>query len=284
MDVLLPALERIGRRVLRRQGFKSAHVQTPNGRLHVYDAAGFGPLPPVVVLHGLAATATPFGPTLGLLRKHVRRVVALDLPGHGFSEHGSGPLTPERLIETVGAALDKTIDEPAILVGNSLGGALALHYAAERAARVHSLVLVSPGGAQSSEEEWRELKTTFDVRSKVEGRAFLDRLYHSPPWFTPLLARLVPTTFQSRAVRDIISAVGNDTLPKPDAIGALPMPVLLLWGQSERIFPPTHFEYFVRHLPSHAVVERPEGFGHCPHLESPRVLARRIIAFAQSQS
>jgi pimeloyl-ACP methyl ester carboxylesterase len=286
MDVLLPVLERLGRRVLRRQGFKSTHVNTAHGRLHVYDAPGSGTLPTTVVLHGLAATATPFGPMLSLLRKHVRRVVAFDLPGHGFSEHGTGPLTPERLIETVSAAIDATIDErdQAMLVGNSLGGALALHYAATRAARVHSIVLVSPGGARGSDEEWDALKATFDVRSKIQGRAFLDRLYHSPPWFVPLLAHLVPSSFQSRAVREILSTVGNETVPTPEVLGALRMPVLFLWGQSERILPQSHFDYFVRHLPPHAVVERPVGFGHCPHLESPRVLARRIVAFAQAQS
>ncbi len=277
-------MERLGRRVLRGQGFKSTQVATSHGRLHAYDAAGSGDLPPAVVLHGLAATATPFGPMLSLLRRHVRRVVALDLPGHGFSELGDGTLTPERLIDSVAAALDATLDEPAILIGNSLGGALALHYAAARASRVHSLVLVSPGGAPSSEEEWQALRSLFDVRSKVEGRAFLDRLYHAPPWFVPLLARVVPSSFQSRAVRDILSTVGNDTAPSPEAVRGLRMPVLFLWGKSERILPQSHFDYFVRHLPPHAVVERPEGFGHCPHLESPRVLARRIVAFASSQT
>ncbi len=282
MAVLIPVLERVGRRVLRRTGVSTTHVDTSYGKVHVYDAPGAGELPATVLIHGLGATATPFAPTLGLLRKHVRRVVALDLPGHGFSDHGAGELTPERLFKTVTAVLDTMLDTPAIVVGNSLGGALALHYAAQRPDRVRSLVLVSPAGARGSDEEWSAIRAAFDVTSAASGRAFLERVYHSPPWFVRLLAHELTSTLRTRAVREILASASNDTVPSPETITGLRMPVLFLWGRSERLLPDTHLEYWKQHLPKHAVVERPEGFGHCPHLDAPRALARRIVAFAQS--
>ena len=49
-----------------------------------------------------------------------------------------------------------------------------------------------------------------------------------------------------------------------------------------RLLPVTHLDYFVRHLPKHTVIEQPEGFGHCPHIDAPGRLAHRIVAFARA--
>jgi len=281
--VLLPIAERLGRAILQRRGIATSHVTTPLGRLHTYDAPGRGDLPTTVLLHGLGSAATPFGQVFAHLHRHVRRLVAPDYPGHGFSLHGTAErLTPRLLFESVAMALDSTVTEPAIVIGNSLGGALALRYALDRPNRVRALVLVSPAGARSTEEEWTALKAAFDIRSRAHARAFLRRLYHRPPWFTELLAHELPETISRRAVRELLESASNDDAPEPDALSSLQMPILLVWGRSERLLPETHFEYFSRHLPRHAVIERPEGFGHCPHFDAPRVLARRIVTFART--
>lgn len=275
--------ERLGRMVLQRRGITSAHVTTPLGRLHTYDAPGSGDLPTTVLLHGLGSAATPFGQVFAHLQRHVRRIVAPDYPGHGFSIHGSTErLTPARLFESVAIALDSIVSEPAIVVGNSLGGGLALRYALDRPSRVRALVLVSPAGARGSEEEWRALRAAFDIRTRAEARAFLRRLYHRPPWFIELLLHEFPETLSRRAVRELLESATNDDVPEPEALSSLRMPILLVWGRSERLLPETHFQYFATHLPKHAVIERPEGFGHCPHFDAPRVLARRIVTFART--
>jgi pimeloyl-ACP methyl ester carboxylesterase len=60
------------------------------------------------------------------------------------------------------------------------------------------------------------------------------------------------------------------------------MPILLLWGQSERLLPRSSLAYFRHHLPRHAVIEEPVGFGHCPHLDDAARLAERLVEFAAS--
>jgi pimeloyl-ACP methyl ester carboxylesterase len=279
--VLLPVAERVGRFVLRRTGVESRFVDTPIGSLHCYDGPGSGSLPTAVLLHGIGSAATPFGAFLTHLRRHVRRVVAPDYPGHGFSAGAAARLTPEVLFGSVGAALDAIIDEPSIVIGNSLGGAVALHYALARPERVRALVLLSPAGARASDEEWRELRSTFALASRADASAFLRRLYHRPPWFLPLLAHEFPAALGRPAVRDLLESATNDDAPTPEALGALRMPILFLWGRSERLLPEAHFEYFRRHLPKHARVERPSGFGHCPHFDDPAALAARVVAFAR---
>src|SRR5438552_2196522 len=132
----LSMVERGARLMLNRRGFASRTIATEAGQLHAYDAQGRGPLAPIVVLHGLGSAATPFGPLLARLRPHTRRVLAPELPGHGFSAAPTGRLTPEGLYAAARDALDALVDEPIVLVGSSLGGAIALRYALERPRRL----------------------------------------------------------------------------------------------------------------------------------------------------
>src|SRR5690606_33602113 len=158
-------------------------------------------------------------------------------------------------------------------VGNSLGGAVALRYAITRPSRVRALVLLSPAGARVPDSEWQRLKALFDIRSRAQAQAFVARLYHEPPWFLPLLAHEFPATFARRAVRELLESATAEHAPTPEALASLPMPILLLWGKSERLLPRAHLEWFAAHLPSHAVIEEPDGIGHCPHFDAPGVLA-----------
>jgi pimeloyl-ACP methyl ester carboxylesterase len=279
---LLSAVEQAARFVLHRRGFESRDVAIGPDRLHAFDARGSGTLPTTVVLHGLGSAATSFGPLLTRMRPHVRRIVALDLPGHGFSAAPFGRLTPEGLFGAVREALDTMVNEPMVLVGSSLGGALALRYALERPERIATLALVSPAAAQTSPEEWDDLLDTFKIESAAEARRLLARLYHRTPWFLPALASGVRDVMQRAAIRDLVDGATVDDLPAPHLLAELGMPILLLWGQSERLLPPSSLAYFRRNLPGHAVIEEPAGFGHCPHLDDPGRLAERLVAFART--
>jgi pimeloyl-ACP methyl ester carboxylesterase len=260
---------------------RTKRIATPVASLHVYDAEGRGDLPPVVLLHGLGSAGTAFGPLLERLRPHVQRVVVPDYPGHGYSER-TARLTPEALFESVAHALNSLALEPAILVGNSLGGAVALTYTLANPQKVRALVLVSPAGAHATEEEWTGLRATFSLESTAAARAFIERLYHRPPWIVRLLAHEFPLVMGTPAVRDLLASASNEHLPAPDALRGLSMPILFLWGASERLLPDSHLAWFERCLPEHAIVERPIGFGHCPHFDDPDALAARITAFARA--
>jgi pimeloyl-ACP methyl ester carboxylesterase len=280
--VLLPLVERLGRRALVKRGVEARTIETPKARLHAYDAKGEGSLPTTLLLHGLGSASTAFGPLLARLRPHVRRVVSLDYPGHGFSDDYAGKLTPDTLFETVTGAVDQLASEPAIVVGNSLGGAVALQYAVARPDRVRALVLLSPAGAPASDEEWASIRRAFDITTRKDAQAFFERVYHRSPWFLSLLAHELPESLRRRAVRDLLETATNDHAPAPEALAKLDMPILLIWGRSERLLPHGFLDYFTRHLPKHAIIERPDGVGHCPHFDAPAVVARRIADFART--
>lgn len=118
--------------VLRAQGLGVAALQ--------WGGAG----PPVVLLHGLIGSAAYWEPTAVRLAAAGRRVVALDLPGHGGSDALPGGFELERACALIAAALGALGVERPALVGHSLGAAVAAHYAADRPVR--ALVLASPVG------------------------------------------------------------------------------------------------------------------------------------------
>lgn len=276
---LLPFVERAARLALNLQGFESRSFDTGASRLHVYDARGAGDLPTTVVLHGIGSAATPFGRVLTRLRPHARRVIAPDLPGHGWSAAPAAPMSVELFFEALCELLEPLADEPFVLVGNSFGGALALRYALEYPQRLHGLVLISPAGAQMSPAEWQALLDSFRVQSTQDARRLLERLYHRMPLYMPAFASGLRASLQRKVVTDLLHSATPQDLPSPERLAELAMPVLLLWGQSERILPPSSLAYFRRHLPEHALIEEPEGFGHCPHIDDPARLSQRLIDF-----
>jgi pimeloyl-ACP methyl ester carboxylesterase len=145
---------------------------------------------------------------------------------------------------------------------------------------VRALVLVSPAGARLPEHELETVKKRFDVRSRRETLALMKRLYHRPPWFLPLVAGDIQAMMRRPVVRDILAHASPEHGPAPEELAALPMPVLLLWGRSERLLPARSLDYFREALPKHAVIEEPEGKGHCPHFDDPAWVASRILRFA----
>jgi pimeloyl-ACP methyl ester carboxylesterase len=280
----MPLAQVVGRRALLRRGAQSQWVMTRHGRMHCYDLPGSGDLPPVVLLHGLAAAATPFAPLLVRLARDVRRVVAPDHLGHGFSAGRDVALTPETLLEATIATLDHTLREPAIVVGNSLGGAIAVRYALARPEKVRALVLASPAGACCADHEWRELKRAFDMTSRADAAIFFRRVYHQPPWFLQLVAHELPSAMASPPVRSLLELASNATALSPRELRALKVPVMLVWGRAEGLLPESHFRYFARHLPKGTRIERPERCGHSPHVDSAEAFASLIVDFARELS
>ena len=281
---LLSAVGRGARLVLNRHGFESRMVPTAAGSMHVYDAQGPGILPTIVMLHGLGSAATAFGPVLIRMRPHAGRLVAPDLPGHGFSGTPTGRLTPERLFGAVSEMLDALVEERIVLVGSSLGGAIALRYALERPERLVALALISPAAARTPPSEWDDLLDVFKIDSARDARRLLTRLYHRTPWYVAALAPGLRDIMKGAVVRDVVSTATLEDLPTPNSLRALAMPILLLWGQSERLLPPSSLAYFRRHLPQHAIIEEPAVFGHSPHFDDPAQLAARLVAFARTAS
>ncbi|WP_206687067.1 alpha/beta fold hydrolase [Arthrobacter bussei] len=101
---------------------------------------------PVLLIHGIGRSLEDWEGLYGRLAPD-HRVISLDLPGFGLSERTEGRYSMESMARFVIAGLDALGEHrPLHVVGNSLGGAVALKISALEPARVRSLVLVNSAG------------------------------------------------------------------------------------------------------------------------------------------
>jgi pimeloyl-ACP methyl ester carboxylesterase len=114
-------------------------------RLALWDLGGDGP--PALLVHGLAGHAGEWAETAAWLGE-TRHVFALDLRGHGHSEPRPADVSPAALSDDVCFALEH-IGAPALLLGHSLGGRVAIPAAAARPDLVDCLVVAEAGPAGS---------------------------------------------------------------------------------------------------------------------------------------
>jgi pimeloyl-ACP methyl ester carboxylesterase len=112
-----------------------------DGPTNVADFGGSGPL--MVLLHGLGGSHVNWI-RLGPLLAQRARVLAPDLPGFGYSRPHGRPTTVQGNAGWVDRFLEETADAPAILVGNSMGGLVAMLEAIAAPEKVAGLILVNP--------------------------------------------------------------------------------------------------------------------------------------------
>lgn len=126
------------------------------GAIYVDDGGGKAGLP-VVFLHSLAGDSSHWASHLSHLR-HKRRALAIDLRGHGKSARPrNGDYSLAAFVRDVDEVVDHLEIERFVLVGHSLGAAVAAEYAARHPKRVAGLVLVGAPGRTPAEHDRRIL-------------------------------------------------------------------------------------------------------------------------------
>lgn len=263
------------------RGYASRRLHTSVGALHALEAKGQGSLPPVVVLHGLSAAGQYYENLMRRMRPYVRRVVALDMPGHGLSELPAEGLDHGTLAAGLREALDQLLVEPAIVFGNSLGGAAAMRYASERPERVLGLFLAAPGGAPLTGEELERFIDAFILDCHEKALEFVDRLFHRPPAWRHLMAWGVRQQFGREGIEELLRSLRPADFLRPEELARLSMPIKLLWGDADRILDEGQRRFFEAHLPPHAEMQRLREYGHVPHISHPDQLATLLLDFTR---
>ena len=117
------------------------NLQTAAGNV-AYEETGEGP--PIVLMHANLHDHHDFDPIVPALAQQYR-VITIDWPGHGESDIKTD-VTARAIADTLAEFVDKLALEPAVFIGNSIGGFAAARLALDHPDRVAGLVLVQPGG------------------------------------------------------------------------------------------------------------------------------------------
>lgn len=277
-------LEQINLTQLHRWGLQSKEIRSAEGRIHVLDGPGKGDAPPLVLVHGVSARGSQYRKLVEHVRADHKRLIIPDLLAHGLSETPSGPLDTSRIYRALLEVLDALVDQPVVVFGNSLGGYLAIRYAVDRPQRVSALVVHSPGGGPLAPLHRAQLLDRFRVDNHSRALELVDRSLTDVGNLRHLAALVVQRQLSPPHIQALLQSVTEQDELRPEQLDHLSMPVLLLWGQRDRVMEEEQFQFFQNYLPKHALIVRPENYGHSPHLERAPDLAKRIHDFVQSQA
>jgi pimeloyl-ACP methyl ester carboxylesterase len=190
---------------------------------------------PLLLVHGGYGLTTDFDSLRARLPAD-RRVVAVELDGHGHSPRSKRPLQWETLGDDLAGVISGLGLEQVDLLGYSLGGGAALRCAIQHPPLVRRLVIVS---APHRRDGWYpEILAAFDIM----GVSLFEQLRHSPMYGQWLAVTPDPAMFPA-----LIESTG-ELLRQPydwsSEVTELPMPVLLAYGDADSISPARGAEFF----------------------------------------
>jgi pimeloyl-ACP methyl ester carboxylesterase len=242
--------------------------------------------PPVVLLHGPLGYAAHWMRVIpGLVASH--RVVVPDLPGHGASEVGGGPLDAERVLAWLGELIERSCVSPPALVGQLLGGAIAARFAVDHGDRLSRLVLVDTFGLRAFEpapefgialHQFLEQPTERTHQSLWRHCAFdLDSLrQRTGELWQPFEAYNLDrarTPHVQAALSVLMEQFGMPAIPARD-LARIAVPTILIWGRHDRATPLSVAEEASARFgwPLHVI----ENCNDDPPVEQPEALLRTL--------
>ena len=270
-------------------------VESKAGKLSLLEA---GTGEPIVAVHGLGGTKASFLPTVAALAGPEYRVIALDLPGSGESDKPLGaPYNASWMADAVASALDGLDIDRAHVLGNSMGGRVAIEMGLRHPSRVASLGLLSPALAWLRDRPWtpivRLLRPELGLlqptpRPVVEG--FVRRLIPGADrdtWAAAGVDEFLRAYTNPRGRAAFYAALRNIYLDEPRGergfwtrLEHLSPRALFVWGRHDRLVPIAFMRHVEDALPAARHVEL--NCGHVPQLEAPRETHAAIRDFLRS--
>jgi pimeloyl-ACP methyl ester carboxylesterase len=266
------------------------HVETLPGRISLLTA---GTGEPVLLIHGLGATKGSFLPTIAALAESFR-TIALDLPGFGDSYKPlTAPYHPPFFARAILDVLDALGLERAHLIGNSLGGRIALEVGLRHPERVGRIALLAPSLAWRRPRPWaplvRVLRPELGVvqatpRWAVESVAHRILPVATSNWVRAGVDEFLRAYLTPRGRVAFYAAARQIYLEEPHGakgfwtrLARLQPPALFIWGKRDWLVPIGFAAHVRDTLPAARHLEL--DCGHVPQLERPEEAHGAIAAF-----
>lgn len=275
-------------------GLRETHAVIAGVRTRMLRLSGASPT--FVLLHGFADSADTWRPLLAELGRRGHAAVAVDMPGFGSADRleANSPVLPQ--LDAFTDSLLLRVRRPAVLVGNSLGGCVAMRAAERDAGRLAGVVAIAPAGLDMS--LWV---------SMIGGAPPLRALLAQPVPLRGALVRTVVAVLYRRlafahperldpGVIERFTSHLDDTrtiarllrtgeslrveLRNPFCLPRVRCPVLLVWGTRDRLVFSSGARRVLLTLPG-SRMELIEDCGHCPQIEATDRLAGLLSRFAR---
>ena len=253
--------------------------------LHV-EVTGQGE--PLVMLHGWGMHGGIWSDVVAQLAEHYQ-VHCVDLPGYGKSKLPSAASGRGEL-DAVVDELSARFDEPLNLCGWSLGGQIALHWAACEPQKIKCLVLVTSTPCFTERDDWpfgmpqhvlQQFAADLEKNHTATLRRFLGLQVRGSEGERELLASLRDCLF-SRGEPDLEALrAGLNILRDADQRAMLPkigQPTLVIAGERDKLTPPQASRYLAQTMPNARVVEI-EGAAHAPFLSHRDKFLESVLDF-----
>ncbi len=257
-----------------------------------YRVEGSGP--PAVLIHGIGASLEFWQWTTPALRERYT-TIALDFPGFGLSDPIAETTTPEGAARATLAFMDAVGVQKAVIIGSSLGGAIATLTAGTAPDRCSALVLAGPAGFGTGVILTFRLMTARWVGEAVLALirryprlglrdAFADQR-RIPEVLVEVTqrnaARLVTAETFLKTLRASVTLRGirPGIVEQARAVAArITAPTLIVWGTRDRVIQPDQADIAGRTIPGAQVLIMP-GIGHLPFIEDAAAFNAAMTAF-----
>lgn len=273
--------------------FPADRYVTVEGHRVRYWEEGAGP--PIVLVHGLANSVITWRKNVEALGRNFR-VIALDLPGHGLSDMPKVRFDLPEGAAFVASFLDEMGVDRGHLVGNSMGGAVALELALARPDRTASLTLADSAGLGREISFVLRLGSLpllgeYARRPTLKGVRNLVRwLVHDPNLVDedelPLRLSYLKREGSAQALlgflRTGVGLFGQRPATRRDAVlSSVSVPTLIVWGAQDPLFPIEQAQGAAHAIPG-ATLHVFDACGHWPQYEHPEAFNRLLGDFVES--
>ena len=254
---------------------KSGFARIDNAAIY-YETAGTGT--PLVMIHAGVADRRQWNNEFPFFAQS-HQVIRYDMRGYGKSEPVDGEYS--HLSDLVALLDTLEIQEPAVLMGCSMGGGLALDFALTHPARAKALILVGAGPSGLELDvprppKFDEVEKAFEAGdldrvAELETQIWFDGTDRTPEQVNQAMRKLLFDMNRialSHEARELGKRLPNTQTPAFDRLGDLGIPVLVIVGAQDTSYALAAADYMAEKMPSARKVMIEDG-AHLPNMDQP---------------
>jgi len=236
---------------------------------------------PLVLIHGLGASAERWEFVVPILRKHFR-VVVPDLIGFGLSDKPLVDYTPEFFADFLGQFFEGIKINDPFLIGSSLGGHIAAEYCSRKSSAIGKLILVSPAGVMKTSTPALDAYIMAALYPSAEGaKNAFEEMAGSPREIDQhiidgFVRRMKMPNAKMAFMSTLLGLKNAEVITQK--LQSIETPTLIVWGKKDPVIPIEYAEHFVSSIRGCRFF-RMDFCGHTPYVEDPNKFCHVVLDF-----